>query len=135
MPRVTKSPLYSIGVLFHLVKSYHHPRFIPLLSFYPENYVKRECANLDHIISCMSARDNIAFIGPKGAGKTCTLREAYHKAKAASKPAYYIDAVCFDGRGMFERDDWIFVDNAQVMRDHKCFMCMLRSFSNHLFSI
>ena len=63
----------------------------------------------------------IAFVGPKGSGKSTTLLESYYFAEQSGKTARFIDLMCInqnyppsDGRGIY-----FFVDNAQRLRNEK----------------
>lgn len=76
----------------------------------------RECALLASVISKMS-ECGIAFVGPKGSGKTTTATEVYHRL-LKDKNAVYIDLSTANDeeyKGCSGRGYYIIVDNAQLL--------------------
>jgi len=80
--------------------------------------VERDFAKCDDILSKVECKP-VSFIGPKGAGKTRTLKETYYRAKARNLLAYYIDVHTFDSEWKCPSSAIVFVDNAQALRNTK----------------
>ncbi len=82
-------------------------------------YVMRHCAQLDKVLEEQHSH-NFSLCGPKGPGKTTTLKEAYHSAISKGENAYYIDVASVLDElfaGLFSCGDYyFFVDNAQLLR-------------------
>ena len=78
----------------------------------------RKCASLDSVIEKMN-KCGIAFVGPKGSGKTTTAGEVYHKLLQQEKNAVYIDlnhAIDENYKDCSGRGCYIVVDNAQRLQ-------------------
>ena len=82
--------------------------------------MEREFVSLNQVIEQMESSP-VAFLGPKGSGKSTTLREAYYHAQNSGEKAFCFDLNImaakdysnYDGRGSY-----FFVDNAQMLRHY-----------------
>ncbi len=82
--------------------------------------MEREFVSLDQVIEQMES-SHVAFLGPKGSGKSTTLREAYYRAQKSGKNAFCFDLktmVAMDYSNYDGRGSYFFVDNAQMLRRH-----------------
>ena len=91
-------------------------------------YVDRECAKLDNLFSVMSTVTDdgkypvLYFYGPSGSGKSTTLLMLAHNAKKKKKSVLFISLannVSINVPESFSRDYFIFVDDAQNLRNCK----------------
>ena len=93
----------------------HYKHFL----YFSDKYVHRDCAPLLDVLGVMKSK-NVGFLGPRGAGKSTTLREVYYEAEKKGLPAYFIDLKIVMDQ-MFRdcrlgEEYYVFVDNAQALR-------------------
>lgn len=81
-----------------------------------EQYIERECAPLEVVYKMLKERDRpVAFLGPRGSGKTTTLKELCRFLERQGEKGCYIDAYVPNPDEFDEDADVYCVDNAQKL--------------------
>lgn len=79
--------------------------------------MEREFASLDTVLKRMN-EGGVAFVGPRGSGKTTTLIRTYEYALGKILPAVYIDLKCAENveyKDCSASGYYVFIDNAQLL--------------------
>lgn len=79
--------------------------------------MERDFAKREVILEHLGENKRVAFLGPKGSGKSTTLCETFYEAQRLGKSCIYMDlAVTEDKAYCINNDSYVFIDNAQKLR-------------------